>query len=77
MEAQVLLSRRCLFLLQHLSSSRWHDSSCFRGILALEIIRHLLKRNPFHTLMLIDMINDPKAISPSPASKPKKEETYL
>ncbi len=46
-------------LLQHRPSFSWHYGAFLRYILALEIIRHLLEGNPFHTFMLVDMVNDP------------------
>jgi hypothetical protein len=54
-----LVSKHLRFLLQYFSRWGRHDSSLLRGILALEIIRHLFECDPLNALMLIDVINDP------------------
>jgi hypothetical protein len=45
-------------LLEDFASLGRHDSTILRFVILLEVITHLLKSCPFHTLMLIDMIYD-------------------
>lgn len=51
-------SLRGSLFLQNFTCRCRHHSTIFRGILALEIIRHLFKSDPFDSFMLVDVIND-------------------
>lgn len=41
--------------------SRRHSSALRRLVLALEVIAHLLKSDPFHALVLVYVFNDSRA----------------
>lgn len=40
-----------------------HHCSNLRSVLALKVIRHLFKSDPFNAFMFVDMINNPTEIS--------------
>lgn len=43
---------------QYLPSRDWHHGFFFGGILAFEVIGHLLKCNPLDTFMLVDVVDN-------------------
>ena len=49
--------------LKNASRGRGHHGTLGGRVLGFELIAHLLKGYPLHSLMLIDMFNDPAEVS--------------
>jgi hypothetical protein len=48
----------CGLFLQYLAWRGWHLRTLRDFVIFLEVVAHLLHRNPFYTFVLIDMFDD-------------------
>lgn len=74
--ASLIAKSIVLLFLQHGSHWGRHHSTCFGSVLALEVVRHLLKCHPFDTFVLVDVVDDPETLLASQCHFNKSDFTF-